>query len=53
MRVQGTTQPWLGANLYAKDRDPPRKPWRPNDYKPETPVTAPKEKETKDDDEKK
>mmetsp|Transcript_9469 Transcript_9469/g.14518 ORF Transcript_9469/g.14518 Transcript_9469/m.14518 type:complete len:149 (+) Transcript_9469:331-777(+) len=32
-RVEGTTQPWLGNNLYSADRDKPRVPWKPEDAK--------------------
>ena len=31
MRIEATTQPWLGKNMYAEDREQPRIPWRPND----------------------
>mmetsp|Transcript_4215 Transcript_4215/g.7155 ORF Transcript_4215/g.7155 Transcript_4215/m.7155 type:complete len:125 (+) Transcript_4215:465-839(+) len=30
-RVEGSTQPWLGSNLYAADRKPPVIPWRPEE----------------------
>jgi len=32
-RVEGTTQPWLGSNLYGANRDPPRVPWKPEEVK--------------------
>lgn len=27
-RLQGTTQPWIGDNLYGADRDVPKVPWK-------------------------
>jgi len=30
-RVEGTTQPWLGENLYALNRVEPVVPWKPLD----------------------
>lgn len=53
MRVEGTTQPWLGENLYAQDRTPPRIPWKPHDYKPEAAAATPAPKEEPDLEEKK
>ena len=47
MRVEGTTQPWLGENLYAQDRTPPKIPWKPHDYTPEAAAT-PASKEPQD-----
>ena len=48
MRVEGTTQPWLGENLYAQDRTPPKIPWKPHDYKPEAAATTPSKEEPQD-----
>ena len=30
-RLEGTTQPWFGENLYSENRDKPRVPWKPED----------------------
>ena len=34
-RVEGTTQPHLGENLFAAERVPPVVPWKPEDIDPE------------------
>lgn len=31
MRVEGTTQPWFGSNVYAERRLIPFIPWKPDD----------------------
>lgn len=28
-RIEGTSQPWNGVNLYAENRHPPVVPWKP------------------------
>lgn len=45
MRVESTTQPWLGENMYAEERAAPRIPWRPNAVDiPAEPVMKPNSK---------
>ena len=38
-RIEGTTQPWLGTNMYAENRILPHVPWKPSEtYKQAPPV---------------
>lgn len=38
-RMHATTQPWLGENMYAADRDKPVVPWTPAEDLPASVVT--------------